>query len=276
MMAYHESSSIPSLQEMLSRPAQRVKEEDGNAYTLQMFEKFMRRSHCEENYEFWKNCNGYMVHCDEKNFDIARWNARLYRRFIRENSPMECNLPVDIRQGFKESYEKNQKPPKALIYRARQHAWSLMTDAYRQYVRQVCRNGENFSGAGNMDESPGSLAKIRYEPSNRSLTVPAIELPQLMLPEISKSAGTSNGFTRSNSIGSSSPRTPSCSSNEASPVGSPDAIGAGTQRLINKGKEFMSKFRVKNRRPSFASQSSTNTLYTRLERRASDRTLYQK
>lgn len=254
-MQCHENCSIPSLHEVLTKPVDGEIEND--PYTLNKFEQFLLKSHCEENYEFWRTCNGYLLRYDNDDFDARKWNSGIYRKFIRENSSMECNLPEDIKQNFKESYRDSSRVPKVILYRARQHAWSLMTDAYRQYVRQACKKGGCCnSRPASRSESPSELARIRRDPSPSNLTVPVIELPTLA---VTKPMGTSQAFTRSSSISSAGPETPS--SSEESPTESPDAVGTGTQRLISKGKEIMSRFRLKNRRTSFASQSSTNSIY---------------
>lgn len=272
-MQCHENCSIPSLQEVLTRPG--GGEIESSPYTMGKFEQFLIKSHCEENYEFWRTCNGYLLRYDNDDFDIRRWNTGIYKRFIRESSPMECNLPEDIKHNFEESYRDSCRVPKMILYRARQHAWSLMTDAYRQYVRQACKDsGCCSSRSVSRSGSPLELARIRRDPSSANLTVPVMGLPAIAVTNVSNPTGSNQVFTRSSSFSSAEPDTPG--SSEGSPTESPDVIGAGTQRLISKGKEIMSRFRLKNRRTSFASPSSTNSIYTNLERRASDRTLYQK
>ncbi|CAR26436.1 hypothetical protein ZYGR_0H02450 [Zygosaccharomyces rouxii] len=272
-MQCHENSSIPSLHEVLTKSVQDEIEND--PYTLNKFEQFLLKSHCEENYEFWRSCDGYLLKYDNDDFDIQKGNSKIYKKFIRANSPMECNLPEDIKQNFRESYHHGSRVPKDTLCRARQHSWSLMKDAYRQYVRQVCkRSGCCNSRSVSRSESPSEVTRIRSDLSHTSLTIPIIELPTLAVTNTSKPTGASHAFRRSSSFSSSGPET--SSSSEESPTEPPDAIGAGTQRLFSKGKEFMSRFRLKNRRTSFASQSSTNSIYTNFERRASDRTLYQK
>lgn len=276
-MSQNDRETVPSLYEVLSNTAEAASAAGAGAdewegaeaspYTQAKFEQFLLKSHCEENYELWKTCNGYLQQCDDANFDVHRWNTRIYKTFIKENSPMECNLPTDIKRGFHEAYRCYGRLPRSVLYRARQHAWSLMADAYRQYVRQV-NSSTPASGCG----SPRGGPKIRPDRSPSTLLIPAIELPTLVTGQYNGRLP-SNCRTRSSSFSSSGPSTPN--STENSPSESPDAIGAGTQRLLSKGKEFMSRFRTK-RRTSFASPSSTNSLYTRFERRASDRTLYQK
>ncbi|CDF91531.1 ZYBA0S12-01024g1_1 [Zygosaccharomyces bailii CLIB 213] len=270
-MSCNEKETIPSLYEVLSGTADGGCEDDGDSpYTLVKFEQFLVKSHCDENYEFWKTCNGYLRCCDDEDFDVDGWNSKVYKSFIMDNSPMECNLPTEVKKGFQESYNSCGRLPRTVLHKARQHAWSLMTDAYRQYVRHI---NHNCTTPSSCCASPHSGAKIRQDLSPPTLLLPAIELPTLVTGKFN-SKSQHHSYSRSNSASSGGPGTPS--SVEESPTESPDAVVAGTQRLLSKGRELMSRFRTKHRRTSFATPSSTNSLYTRFERRPSDRTLYQK
>lgn len=281
VMQCHEDSSIPGLYELLTKASNNGETDNNNnnnPYTLGKFERFLLKYHCEENYEFWRTCNRYLLKYDDENFDVKKWNSGIYKQFIGENSPMECNLPEDIRLIFKDSYHDGLRIPQVIVQRARQHAWSLMADAYRQYVRQVCKKRGCCNSSRPISRSvspvpPAVSTRIRRDhhpmksSSSSNLALPIIEVPTLSVTDNSSSPGScSNG-----SAGGDEPR-----NTVRSPTESPDAVGAGTQRLISKGKGIMSRFRLRNRRTSFASQSPTNSIYKNLERRASDRTLYQK
>ncbi|QLQ79692.1 hypothetical protein HG537_0C03400 [Torulaspora globosa] len=125
---------VPSLEELLQSD---YVDTDESPFNIKNFIAFLVKSHCDENYEFWKSCNYYLNNVDEPTFDFVRWNTEIYENFIKVNAPKECNLPEDIRKAYRDWYMHSIIPSRDIVLRARQHTLNLMSDAYRQFIRQV-------------------------------------------------------------------------------------------------------------------------------------------
>lgn len=260
-MPLSSSNHIPSLIELLAQiDVENAITESASSspisvspFNIKNFEAFLVRSHCDENYEFWKCCNYYLNHADESTFDFVRWNTQIYESFIQVNAPMECNLPEDIRKAYKDWYVDNIIPSRDIVLKARQHTLNLMSDAYRQFVRYVNTSTPPPPSPAvtiACDEPSGYFA-----PQQRDLKVRRNKDKFLLKRSLSTSnaAKTPTGATISTSSSSTT------NSSSRTELAADTAQTRGPLGLLSKGKALVTKLRRKNKRPTLQSSSSTGS-----------------
>lgn len=218
-------------------------------FNIKNFEAFLVRSHCDENYEFWKSCNYYLHNADQPTFDFVRWNTEIYENFIQMNAPMECNLPEDIKKAYQDWYLRNIIPSREIVLKARQHALNLMSDAYRQFIR--------YTNTSTPPPPPSPAATIgvdtNYFAQQRDPRVRknARDRGQSEKPALKRSLTASNAIKSGASISTSS------SSSTSSCTELAEARKTGALGLINKGKALVTKLKCKTRRPNPQTSEST-------------------
>ncbi|CAH01639.1 GTPase-activating protein RGS2 [Kluyveromyces lactis] len=99
---------------------------------LSGFHDFLAKPHCDENLWFIKATNPFMNPNSKLSF--THWND-VYRRFIQEDAPKECNFPESIRICFDEAFRKHGLPTHETIEQARLHIVNLLQDAYSKFQR---------------------------------------------------------------------------------------------------------------------------------------------
>lgn len=190
---------------------------------------------------------------------------------------MECNLPQEIKKAYTDWYLHSIIPNRDIVLRARQHAFNLMSDAYRQFLRYLSTSSPS--------PSTPSVSVITIKDGCNNTAQDAVEQQQdtkvrridfvdnsmndlkfnLTRTPTSKSA---NGdCTRSSSISSSV----TSSHSEVT-----DTVSSSTHKLLNKGKALVNKLTKKTKRPTLTSSSSSSSampFHLNLKRGASDRTL---
>lgn len=123
-------------------------------YTLKEFNKFLIKTHCEENLEFFIMTKQFLL-CDDKkslrsnsivstissnmysNFDLELWDDQIYNIFIKVDSPKECNLPHYIRCLFDDCHRQDIPPKQIYIIQAIQHILGLLLDAYTRFIQYI-------------------------------------------------------------------------------------------------------------------------------------------
>ncbi|CCF60264.1 hypothetical protein KAFR_0J02000 [Kazachstania africana CBS 2517] len=103
---------------------------------LDKFHKFTRNSHCEENLEFFNKSKKFLLDDTYKEFELDDWNREIYKKFIKINSPMECNFPQNIREIFDVCHEAGEIPSQKDIANAIQHILGLLFDIYTRFSNQ--------------------------------------------------------------------------------------------------------------------------------------------
>lgn len=283
------SINVPSLSELLAqldmdegKKSPSSSSTSSSPYTIENFEAFLRRSHCEENYEFWKCSNYYLSNSDKRTFDFVKWNTKIYENFIKENASMECNLPEEIRKAYTDWYLHSIIPNRDIVLRARQHAFNLMTDAYRQFVRYLstCSLSPSTPAVSvkkienvYINTSTSSSSQVIVE-DQQDVKVRSIDFVdngindfKLNLTRSPTSKSANGECTRSNSMSSSA------TSSHSDAI---DTASSSTNKLLIKGKAFVNKLTKKTRRPTLTSSSSSSSntpFYSHLKRGVSDRTL---
>ncbi|KAG0679995.1 hypothetical protein C6P41_000458 [Kluyveromyces marxianus] len=121
---------MPDLQELLDEKVPCVHHEK----ILNLFQRFLAKSHCDENLLFIKATNGFVS--DDGNEPGFREWSEVYHRYIKEESPKECNFPESIRNGLDVAYRERVVPSQERIKQARLHIVSLLQDAYSKFQRQ--------------------------------------------------------------------------------------------------------------------------------------------
>lgn len=109
-------------------------------YTLFEFYNFLKRTHCEENLEFFKKTRKFLLNknaSDQSRFDIDCWNKSIYHNFIEIDSPMECNFPQHIREIFENCFNSKVPPKQTDIVQAIQHILGLLFDAYSRFLNKI-------------------------------------------------------------------------------------------------------------------------------------------
>ncbi|QLL32814.1 hypothetical protein HG536_0D03360 [Torulaspora globosa] len=229
----------PSLEDLLSQTdADDAAADSDSPFNITNFVAFLVRSHCEENYEFWKSCNYYLNNVDGATFDFVRWNTAIYENFIKVNAPMECNLPEDIRKAYMDWYVDSIIPSRDIVLKARQHTLNLMSDAYRQFVRHVNSRLPAVAVDGETDcfpKSPLDRKRADQLALKRSLTA---------------SDATKNGA----SVSTSSTSTSSSRAGSAVTTQNKGPLG-----LLSKGKALVAKFKRKSQGPALKKASSTGS-----------------
>lgn len=214
----------PSLEELLSQTDADEAASGDTPFNIKSFVAFLVRSHCDENYEFWKSCNYYLNNVDMRTFDFVRWNTEIYEKFIRVNAPKECNLPEDIRKAYMDWYAHSIIPSRDIVLKARQHTLNLMSDAYRQFVRHV----------------------------NSTLPVDSASCADEMT--LKRSLTTSNATKNGASVSTSSTSTLSTKKKTASTC----PTHKGPLGLLNKGKALVAKLKHKTHKPALKKASSAS------------------
>lgn len=249
----------PSLEELLSQMdveeemTQRASSSPPSIspFNIKNFEAFLVKSHCDENYEFWKACNYYLNHSDIPTFDFVQWNTNIYRNFIQVNAPMECNLPQDIKKAYQEWYDHGVIPSRDVVLEARQHALNLMTDAYRQFVRYTNHATPPPPSPSVSTQGPTTCyfpqqRDLKRRKNSRECRTSDFKIQR----SVTDSSGSQSGSRVSVVMDSGS----SSKSELSESVGG----GASTRRLINKGKALVTKLKQKTKRPNLKSSSSSN------------------
>lgn len=121
---------MPDLQELLDEKVPCVHHEK----ILNLFQRFLTKSHCDENLLFIKATNGFVSE-DGNEPGFREW-SEVYHRYIKEESPKECNFPESIRNGLDVAYRERVVPSRESIKQARLHIVSLLQDAYSKFQRQ--------------------------------------------------------------------------------------------------------------------------------------------
>ena len=121
---------MPDLQELLDEKVPCVHHEK----ILNLFQRFLAKSHCDENLLFIKATNGFVS--DDGNEPGFREWSEVYHRYIKEESPKECNFPESIRNGLDVAYRERVVLSRERIKQARLHIVSLLQDAYSKFQRQ--------------------------------------------------------------------------------------------------------------------------------------------
>lgn len=122
-------------------------------YTLNEFNSFLIRTHCEENLEFFIMTRQFLLNDDKRslrssivssmssknysNFDLELWDDQIYNIFIKVDSPKECNLPQYIRELFDDCHKNGNPPRQVFIIQAIQHILGLLLDAYSRFVQYI-------------------------------------------------------------------------------------------------------------------------------------------
>lgn len=136
-----------------------TKDSNGNIindypYTLKEFNRFLIRTHCEENLEFFIMTKQFLLYDDKKslrsnsivstissnmysNFDLELWDEQIYNIFIKVDSPKECNLPQYIRGLFDDCHRQEVPPKQIYIIQAIQHVLGLLLDAYTRFIQYI-------------------------------------------------------------------------------------------------------------------------------------------
>lgn len=223
-------------------------------FNIKNFEAFLVKSHCDENYEFWKACNYYLKHSDIPTFDFVQWNTRIYESFIKVNAPMECNLPQDIRKAYQDWYDHGVIPSREVVFEARQHALNLMSDAYRQFVRYT--NNTNPPPPSPSPSVTLQTPTTSYFPQQRDLK--KRKNSRERRPNDLKLQRSISGSTASKNNSRVSIVMDSASSSK-SDLSDTLRAGASTKRLINKGKALVTKLKQKTKRPALNSAHSANS-----------------
>lgn len=121
-----------------------------NLFSLDRFHGFLIRAHSDENLHFVQTANAFIHYKQrylrtqerrglpvDRDLLISLWEDSVYLPFIRVNSPMECNLPQDIREMFEENVASHTLPTDDQIVMAVKHIFQLLLDSYRHYTQQV-------------------------------------------------------------------------------------------------------------------------------------------
>lgn len=240
-------------------------------FNIKNFEAFLVKSHCDENFEFWKCCNYYLMNADKPTFDFVQWNTKIYENFIQVNAPMECNLPEDIRKAYTDWYVDSIIPDREIVLKARQHALNLMSDAYRQFVRYT-------NTATPPPPSPSVTVSTNTRKVDPTGYFPQQQEPNVRWPPYENEL--SFGLKRSLTTGGT-PRFATNISNSSSSATSSkseftEPTSSSTQKLFNKGRALVTKLKRKTKRPSLNSSSSGGSAVVfrqPLKRGASDRDL---
>ncbi|AET40166.1 GTPase-activating protein RGS2 Ecym_5412 [Eremothecium cymbalariae DBVPG len=138
---------IPTLQELLDLQQQRQDNKNEPVTiqeqklplqaTLVMFHDFLRKTHCDENLQFWLMTDPFVSQEQQQlGRAMGNWN-RIYDTFIRQNSPKECNFPESIRTVFDDHYSLQSIPERQQIELARNHILNLLEDAYTRFHRHL-------------------------------------------------------------------------------------------------------------------------------------------
>lgn len=123
-------------------------------YTLKEFNKFLIKTHCEENLEFFIMTKQFLLYDDKKSlisnsimsttssnmystFNLELWNDQIYNIFIKVDSPKECNLPQYIRGLFDDCHRREIPPKQIYIIQAIQHILGLLLDAYTRFIQFI-------------------------------------------------------------------------------------------------------------------------------------------
>lgn len=259
----------PSLEELLTQMdveeemTQRASSSPASVspFNIKNFEAFLVKSHCDENYQFWKACNYYLERSEAAGFDFAQWNNTMYASFIQANAPMECNLPHTIKRAYKDWHDRGAVPKRDVVLEARQHALNLMADAYRQFVRYTTHatppppSPALGPQSGPAHSGPQSGPSTTYFPQQRDLK--RRKNSHERRPSDLKLHRSITECTASKSTSRVSVSMDSTSSSQ-SDLSESLRAGASTNRLINKGKALVTKLKKKTKRPTLKSSSSAN------------------
>lgn len=164
-------------------------------FTLLEFNKFLTRTHCDENMKFFIMARPFLMQDDKKsmfsapssistnsfeiNFNLDGWNDTIYNIFIKVDSPLECNFPQRIRNLFDNCYQLNKPPRQAYIAQAVQHILNLLFDAYSKFLKyqlemieqeKMQKQKEEEEAAAAAAEEESALEKEITNDSDNGLT----------------------------------------------------------------------------------------------------------
>ena len=138
-------------------------------YSVCDFYNFLKRSHCEENLEFYRAAKRFLVdHGNSERLSRGRsgyldsihasdssvWEEEVYEKFIRADSPLECNFPQHIRDTFDLYHERGLTPPREDVADAIEHVLKQLRDAFSKYLAYI-RDSDLSSQSGD-GSSPDS------------------------------------------------------------------------------------------------------------------------
>ncbi|QLG70350.1 hypothetical protein HG535_0A02890 [Zygotorulaspora mrakii] len=257
-------------------------------FNIKNFEAFLLRSHCAENFEFWKDCNYYLANYHREDFDYKGWNKKIYENFIQENSSMECNLPDRMRKLFGEWYRSETIADRDAVLRAKQHAIDLMSDAYRHFVRSV---NTSYSVPASNSVSTSSVytsTTTSTEKAESDATIEAAKRAEVRRTETSSQSNRevcslktkSKKVSRSaDSLSSLAAFSSQDSDTEGRTTGSKDIMrsnSSGSYNFFDKGLALMTKLKKKKVRPKLNSPPSASgdepSFYLHLKQSAINRT----
>ena len=121
-------------------------------YSVCDFYKFLKRSHCEENLEFYRAAKRFLVdHGSSEELsrgrsgylnsihasDLSIWEEEVYEKFIKADSPLECNFPQHIRETFDSYHERGLTPSREDVAGAIDHVLKQLRDAFSKYLAHI-------------------------------------------------------------------------------------------------------------------------------------------
>lgn len=248
-------------------------------FTLNEFNKFLTRTHCDENMKFFIMARPFLMQDDKKsmfsaqssistnsfeiNFNLDGWNDTIYNIFIKVDSPLECNFPQRIRNLFDNCYQSNKPPRQAYIAQAIQHILNLLFDAYSKFLKyqldiiekekekQEKLRRDTFSKDELLNEHDTTLSKSlsTSTSSNSSSPSPKIRNTNKISSKQSKKVRNDNKKlysvkSKSTSRGNSTIRRNGTESTSPPPcITSHTTTSSKNMNILSKGSKFLNKFK---------------------------------
>lgn len=135
-------------------------------YSLHEFYKYLKKSHCDENLEFFNKTRRFLISENTLSrscsIDKNYWNDQVYNKFIMVDSPLQCNFPQYVRDNFDQCYLDDVRPSQADIVNAIEIVMGMLFDAYSRYLNHIQTN-DHFSISSETSINTSSQEGEEYE-----------------------------------------------------------------------------------------------------------------
>lgn len=140
-------------------------------YTLAEFYKYLIKSHCAENLEFFNKTRKFLISEKTATVDKELWNKEIFKKFIATDSPLQCNFPQFIIDILQKCYEDNIKPTYVDIVKTIEIVMGMLVDAYSRFLNHIQSNETSTSSS--------EILELLQDSEDLTISNPGVDIEQL-------------------------------------------------------------------------------------------------